>query len=125
MPLVLLYALRNHHKISESGLALPSSISARRQRGHVLDVFQCYQHMTTDGICNGAVWGHVEVTSEFQLKVFWVVTLCNVAVGHQRFVGSCSLHPQGEVGSDQLNLDANCQMTLSRRNGFTRCRQGL
>jgi len=32
-----------------------------------------------------------------QVKVFWVVMLCSVVVGHQCFRGSCYLHLQGEV----------------------------
>jgi hypothetical protein len=33
----------------------------------------------------------------FQVKVFWVVTLCSVVVGYQCFRGPCYLHLQGEV----------------------------
>jgi hypothetical protein len=32
-----------------------------------------------------------------QVKVFWVVMLCSVAVGYQCFRGPCCLHLQGEV----------------------------
>jgi len=35
-----------------------------------------------------------------QVKVFWVVTHCRVALGYQHFRGPCCLHPQGEMNSD-------------------------
>jgi hypothetical protein len=33
----------------------------------------------------------------FQVEVFWVVMLCSVVVGYQRFGRPCCLHLQGEV----------------------------
>jgi len=41
----------------------------------------------------------------FQVEVFWVMTLCNVVVGYQRFIGSCCLHLQGEVA-------VNCSLPI-------------
>jgi len=32
---------------------------------------------------------------KIQVEVFWIVTLCSVAVGYQHFGGSCCLHLQG------------------------------
>jgi len=32
-----------------------------------------------------------------QVKIFWVVTLCSIVVGHQWFGGPSCLHLQGEV----------------------------
>jgi len=34
---------------------------------------------------------------KFEVEVFWGVTPCAVAVGHQRFEGPCCLHLQGKV----------------------------
>jgi hypothetical protein len=33
----------------------------------------------------------------FHVEVFWVVTLCIVVIGYQRFGGPCCLHLQGVV----------------------------
>jgi len=33
----------------------------------------------------------------YQVKVFWVVILCSIVVGHKCFKGPCCLHLQGEV----------------------------
>jgi len=35
-------------------------------------------------------------TFMFQVEVFWVVTLCSLVVGDQRFGGPCCTHLQGE-----------------------------
>jgi len=37
------------------------------------------------------------LVQDLQVKVFWVVTLCGVAIRQQCFRGSCCLHLQGEV----------------------------
>jgi len=34
-----------------------------------------------------------------QIKFFWVVTLCSVAVGYHCLGGPCCLHLQGQVTS--------------------------
>jgi hypothetical protein len=34
-----------------------------------------------------------------QVEVFWVVSSSSVVVGHQRFIGPCCLHLQGESGN--------------------------
>jgi len=38
----------------------------------------------------------------FQVDVFWVVTLCSVVVGQQRFGGPCCLHFQGSTKVDHV-----------------------
>jgi len=39
----------------------------------------------------------VENRIYFKVEVFWVVTPCNVVVGHQGFRAPCCLHLQGET----------------------------
>jgi len=39
----------------------------------------------------------VSTAVNFQVEFFWVVTLCSVVVGYQRFRGPCRLVLQGEV----------------------------
>jgi hypothetical protein len=34
-------------------------------------------------------------TKYFSVQVFWIVTPCSVAVGHQRFLGSRCIHLEG------------------------------
>jgi hypothetical protein len=41
----------------------------------------------------------------FQVDVFWVMTLCSVVVGYQRFGGPCCLHLQGEVDRKKNGID--------------------
>jgi hypothetical protein len=43
----------------------------------------------------------------FQLKVFWVMTLCSVVVGYQCFRGLCCLHLQGHGVTTQRTLTWN------------------
>jgi len=41
-----------------------------------------------------------------QVKVFWVLTVCSVAIGYWCFRGPCCLHPQGEViGAGKWGID--------------------
>jgi len=40
----------------------------------------------------------------FQVEVFWVVTVCNVVVGYQRFGCPCCLHLHSEDGGS-MDLD--------------------
>jgi hypothetical protein len=40
----------------------------------------------------------------FQVKVFWVMTPCNVVAGYQRFGGTCYLHLQGEVSGAWIEI---------------------
>jgi len=40
---------------------------------------------------------------KIQVVVFWVVMVCGVAVGYQRFGGSCFLHLQ-DLGMKALEL---------------------
>jgi len=42
-----------------------------------------------------------------QVRVFWVVTVCNAVVGHQHFRGLCCLH-----NPEELNLTLHCHQNL-------------
>jgi hypothetical protein len=37
------------------------------------------------------------VVMKIQVKVFWMVMLCNVAIGYQHFEGPYCIHLHGEV----------------------------
>jgi hypothetical protein len=53
--------------------------------------------------CNLLVWKEAFI-SEFVLQImaFWVVTLCTVVVGYQRFGGPCYLHLHPENGGSKV-----------------------
>jgi len=36
------------------------------------------------------------MVAKIQVKVFWVVMPCSIAVGYQHFRGPCSVHLQGD-----------------------------
>jgi hypothetical protein len=43
---------------------------------------------------------------DFQVKVFWIVTLCTVKVGYKSSGGTCRLHLQVEVnGTGKEGID--------------------
>jgi hypothetical protein len=48
-----------------------------------------------------------------KIVVFWVVTLCSIAGGHQRFGGICRLHLQG--GSDEYAVRFAKSLSASRQ----------
>jgi hypothetical protein len=46
--------------------------------------------------------------------MFWVLKLCLVAIGYERFRGPCCLHLQGEVtggGENGIDIGLECKRT--------------
>jgi hypothetical protein len=84
----------------------------------------CYVYIIPMTLKIYLIEGTFEVftTVKIRIEVFWVVTLCSVVVGYQRFGGPCCLHLQG--GSKVLrNSGRRRTRPVSNRNlhGSHRC----